>query len=233
MRLERPAAAAPADGASGYAPGAAVGARLADELLTTTRAVRRRLDLSRRVPRHLLVECVTAAVQAPSASNRQDWHFVFVEEPARKQAVAEWYARGYDLVARTPPGARRDGDARRLDLARASSRHLRERIGQVPVLLVPCVGERLQTADVARQATFWGSVMPAVWSFMLAARSRGLGTVLTTAHLFHEEEVAGLLGIPYETVTQVGLVPVAFFTGVRFRPGPRLPAERVTHWDAW
>lgn len=207
----------------------------ADELLTTTRAVRRRLDLTRPVPRHLLRECVAAATQAPSASDGQPWHFLFVEEPARRRALAEWYARGYDVVARTAPAPRPADDPRvaRLHLARASSRHLRQHLAEVPVLLVPCVDERLRTADVVRQATLWGSVLPAVWSFMLAARSRGLGTALTTAHLFYEAEAARLLGIPYETVTQAGLVPVAFFTGARLRPARRIPAERVTHWDAW
>jgi len=205
----------------------------ADELLTTTRAVRRRLDLGRPVPRSLLLDCVTAAVQAPSASDRQDWHFLFVEDPARRAALAGWYARGYDIVARTAPSELQGRDPRRLGPARESSRHLRDHMARVPVLLVPCVGERLRTAAVVRQATFWGSVLPAVWSFMLAARSRGLGTVLTTAHLFYEPEVAALLGIPHETVTQVGLVPVAFFIGAELRPAWRLPAERVTHWDAW
>jgi len=83
------------------------------------------------------------------------------------------------------------------------------------------------------QAVFWGSILPAAWSFMLAARARGLGTSLTTVHLYYEQEAAQVLGIPYERVTQAALIPVAYTLGTDFKPAPREPLESVLHWDRW
>ena len=77
------------------------------------------------------------------------------------------------------------------------------------------------------------SIVPATWSFMLAARARGLGTCWTTFHLAHEREAAELLGIPYEAATQAALIPVAYTKGTDFKPGPRKPLGEVIHWDRW
>ena len=85
---------------------------------------------------------------------------------------------------------------------------------------------------VVAQASTYGSILPAAWSFMLAARARGLGTVWTTVHLFFEKDVATLLGIP-DDWTQAALFPVAYYTGDDFKPAHRLPSAEMTHWDSW
>lgn len=208
-----------------------------DELLTTTRAVRKRLDLTRPVPRELLVECVEVAIQAPSGSNRQDWHFLFVDEPQRRAELADLYSRSFDVYASTPR-SHYDADdprAKRQDAVHDSARYLSEHLAEVPVLLVPCISGRVpeDRAPTQLQAGFWGSILPAVWNFMLAARARGLGTVWTTRHLAYERRAATILGIPYDRVTQAGLIPIAFTIGAKFRPASRLPTDRVLIWNEW
>ncbi|MDQ3756784.1 MAG: nitroreductase family protein [Actinomycetota bacterium] len=207
-----------------------------DELLTTTRAVRKRLDLTRPVPRDLLLECVDIALQAPTGSNRQGWHFVFVDDPDTKAALADLYRRGYDPYRGGPRPEYAEGDPRgeRMEFVTESSDYLRGHFHEVPVLLVPVLHQRLpEGADAFLQASYWGSLLPAVWSFMLAARVRGLGTAWTTLHLPFEREAADLLGIPYEKFTQGGLMPVAYYTGETFKPAKRLPADTVVHWNRW
>jgi nitroreductase len=180
-----------------------------DEVLLTTRAVRRRLDLERPVPRELIEECLTLALQAPSSTNTQDWRFVVVTDAATRAGLAELYRR-----------------------AANDDSYLSQHLNEVPVHLVPCVVGRTDSS-VALQAAQWGSILPATWSFMLAARARGLGTVLTTWHLDYEREAADLLGIPYDAVMQAALVPVAFTKGTDFRAGPRKPLGEVVHWERW
>lgn len=207
-----------------------------DELLTTTRAVRKRLDLTRPVPRDLLLECVDIALQAPTGSNRQGWHFVLVDDPDTKAALADLYRRGYDPYRSGPPPQYAEGDPRgeRMEFVTSSSDFLRDHFHEVPVMLVPVQHQRLpEGADAFWQASYWGSLLPAVWSFMLAARVRGLGTAWTTLHLPYEREAAELLGIPYEKFTQAGLMPVAYYTGETFKPAERLPADSVVHWNRW
>ncbi|MGH9074100.1 MAG: nitroreductase family protein [Acidimicrobiales bacterium] len=208
-----------------------------DELLTTTRAVRKRLDLTREVPRPLVEECVAVALQAPTGSNRQGWHFVLVDDPPTRAGLAELYGAGFDAYATQPGPEYPEGDPRRARGAsvRSSATYLRQHLHEVPVLLVPCAEGRMpaERVPVARQASYWGSLLPAVWSFMLAARARGLGTAWTTLHLPREREAAELLGIPYDRVTQGGLVPVAYTLGGGFEPAERLPAASVTHWNRW
>lgn len=207
-----------------------------EHVLTTTRTVRKRLDLTRPVPRELLLECVRIATQAPTGSNRQDWHFVFVDDPDKKAALAALYREVCDnylarLVKTYPAG---DVRAARAPYLWDSVAYLRDHLHEVPVFLIPCIEARLSPDDPAnRQAAFWGSILPAVWSFMLAARAHGLGTAWTTFHLGREREAADLLGIPYERVTQAGLLPVAYYLGDDFQPAARLPAEQVVHWGGW
>jgi nitroreductase len=201
-----------------------------DELLSTTRAVRRRLDLSRPVEREVLEECLRLAQQAPTASYRQDWHFVVVTDAAKRAALGELW-RG---VARQYLGARSSAAASgRTARLLASVEHLIEHIGEVPVHVIPCVEGRTDGRPAAAQASKWGSIVPAAWSFMLACRSRGLGTAWTTFHLQHEREAAELLGIPYGEVMQAALIPVAYTLGTDFKPGARAPLETIVHWDAW
>jgi nitroreductase len=204
-----------------------------DELLSTTRAVRRRLDFSRPVEREVLEECLRLAQQAPSGSNRQTWHFVLVTEPDKKLGLADLYRRGRAQYRSQPvpePDPRQAAVQARV---MSSSDYLAERMQDAPVLLVPCIERRGPNPSSAALAGMYGSILPAVWSFMLAARARGLGTCLTTLHLNHEAEAAALLGIPYEQVLQVALIPVAYTLGTDFKPGPRLPLESMVHWEGW
>lgn len=204
-----------------------------DELLSTTRAVRKRLDLERPVEREVLEECIRLAQQAPSGVNKQDWHFVVVTDPAKRAALGELYRRfGVQYLKGGAPAGDdpRAGEKARM---RSSAEYLVDVIQDVPVHVVPCVERRVEGMPFMAQASTWGSILPAVWSFMLAARSRGLGTCWTTFHLAYEEEAAAILGIPYATVMQTALIPVAYTKGTDFQPGPRLPLEDAVHWDAW
>ncbi|WP_250038349.1 nitroreductase family protein [Paractinoplanes maris] len=212
----------------------------ADEVLTTTRAVRRRLDLSRSVPRSVVEDCVRIALQAPSGRNRQRWDFVFVEERRTRAQVAHLWRRG---LTAPPPASGSAGPAfSRMAFASAewgrisrSLIHLADHLHEVPLLLIPClrVESRAELDSIRGQAGGWGSVIPAFWSFMLAARERGLGTAWTTNHLSYEKEMAELLGLPYATVVQVALTPVAYTLGTDFRPGPRAEARELMHWNRW
>jgi nitroreductase len=208
----------------------------ADKLLTTTRSVRKRLDLTRPVPPELIEECIEIALQAPTGTNAQNWAFVVVTDPAKKKFIADCYRKGGEQMgAMGYPPPLPEGDPRTAATAKVmdSASYLMERLEQVPAFVIPCVNGRVeQVPMVLAQASTYGSILPAAWSFMLAARARGLGTVWTTIHLFSEKEVAELLGIPPEW-TQAALIPVAYYTGDDFKPGHRLPAEEMTHWDTW
>ena len=204
-----------------------------DALLTTTRAVRRRLDLGRPVPREVVLECLQIAIQAPSGGNSQPWCWLVVDDPEGRAGLADLYRKGYAPYIEAQKEAVRaaggEGLARILD----SSDHLAAHLEEVPVHVIPCLLARLpERPSTADTAGFYGSVLPAVWSFMLALRSRGLGSAFTTLHLLHEREAAELLGIP-ETVTQVALLPVAYTVGTDFRPADRRPVGDVTYWNGW
>jgi nitroreductase len=207
-----------------------------DQLLSTTRAVRKRLDLTRPVDVELVRQCVELATQAPTGSNSQNWHFVLVQDAPTKVALAELYARTFDPYISGMAVQYAAGDTRgqRQDLVRDSAVYLRQHFHEVPWMLIPCVSGRMPDgAPNFAGASFYGSILPAVWSFMLAARARGLGTAWTTLHLPQEREAAELLGIPFEQVTQVGLIPVAYTKGTDFKPAPRLPLDQVLHVDRW
>lgn len=199
-----------------------------DELLSTTRAVRKRLDLSRPVERDVLEECLRLAQQAPTASYSQNWHFVVVTDADKRAALAElWRDVAGPYLERRPAANEqfvRIGEA---------VRHLAAHLHEVPVHVIPCVEGRTEGKSNAYAASVFGSIVPAAWSFMLAARSRGLGSVWTTFHLMHEERAAEILGIPYERITQVALIPVAYTIGTDFKPGRRNPLDTMVHWDVW
>jgi nitroreductase len=200
-----------------------------DELLSTTRAVRKRLDLTRPVEREVLEECFELAQQAPTAGYSQTWHFVVVTDAEKRAAIGElWRQVCYPYLERG--GGAREGQLLRISEAVV---HLAEHIHEVPVLVIPCVQGRYEGKPNALVASMFGSIIPAAWSFMLAARSRGLGTVWTTFHLMHEEEVAKILGIPYDEVTQVALIPVAYTIGTDFKAGKRKPLDSMIHWESW
>ena len=199
-----------------------------DELLSTTRAVRRRLDLTRPVEREVLEECLRLAQQAPTAGLAQNWHFVVVTEGEKRARLGElWRRSGERYLAGRTGGEGAGG--RIVD----SVRHLLEHIGDVPVHVIPCVEGRTDGKPGWQQASRWASIIPAAWSFMLAARARGLGTVWTTFHLAFEKEAADVLEIPYEDVMQAALIPVAYSIGTDFKPGPRRALETFVHWDRW
>ena len=209
-----------------------------DALLSTTRAVRRHLDLARPVERSVLEECLALAQQAPTGSNMQGWHFVMVTDPKKKAALADLYRRGMEIYATLPvaaPNLQFDDPERNALQQRitASAVHLAEHLHEVPVHLIPCIAGRMEGGPPIMAAATYGSIFPAVWSFMLAARARGLGTCLTSLHLFYEEEAAKILGIPFAEVTQVALIPVAYATKTTFKPGPREPLAKMTHWEGW
>jgi nitroreductase len=198
-----------------------------DQVLATTRAVRKRLDLARPVEREVLEECLRLAQQAPTAGYAEDWHFVVVRDPELKARLADLWRHGA-AEYRALGGGRRAGGR-----VVEAVRHLAEHLHEVPVHVIPCIEGRTDGAPALQQAGKWASIVPAAGSFMLAARARGLGTAWTSFHLFHEREAAELLGIPYEHVMQAALIPVAYTIGTDFKPGRRRPLETVVHWDRW
>jgi nitroreductase len=205
-----------------------------DRLLTTTRAVRRRLDLERPVDRAVLLECIAIAQQAPTGGNRQGWSFVVVTDEAKRARIAELYREvSVEAFEQSRDRALARGDEQTARVY-AGALHLAGVLHRVPVHAIPCIrGSFLGTElPTAAAAVLYGSIVPAAWSFQLALRARGLGSAWTTMHLHREREVAELLGIP-DDVTQVALLPVAHYTGDTFSPAARPPAETVTHWDGW
>lgn len=206
--------------------------RETDRLLTTTRTVRRRLDLNTPVDMAEVHDALRVALQAPSNGNRQAWRWILITDPDVRRQVAAVYRRAYDELASPASVAAPSGEEAR-DRLMASTDHLAQVLDRVPLLVIPCVLDRLAPeAPTRKAANLFGGIYPAVWSLQLALRSRGYGSALTTMHLAYEAEVAGILGTP-DTVTQVGLLPVARFTGDTFRPAVREPVEDVTFTDRW
>lgn len=208
-----------------------------DELLTTTRAVRKRLDLDRPVPPEVIDECLNLAIQAPTGGNNQGWRWLVVTDADKRKRLAELYLEAWNAVyANTGEDAmataRPEVEAQMRRVYRSAD-YLAENLARVPVHVIPCILGALPEGTPAwMAASHLGSIIPAIWSFQLALRSRGLGSTYTTLHLAHHDEAAKLLGIP-DTVTQVALIPVAYTKGTDFKPANRRPASEVTYWDAW
>ena len=204
-----------------------------DELLGTTRAVRKRLDLTREVPRELLNECLELAVQAPTGSNSQTWRWLVVDDAKQRKALADLYRKGAEgYLSDAGAQAEESGDAQTQRVF-SSAMYLMEHLHEVPVHLIPCVqGRPPEPGPLAMASGLYGSIYPAVWSFQLAARARGLGTALTTLHLLHEQEAAEVLGLP-DDVLQVALLPVAYTVGTDFKRAKRPPVDGITHWNKW
>jgi nitroreductase len=200
-----------------------------DELLSTTRSVRKRLDVNRPVGRDVILECIRLAMQAPTASNAQDWRWLVITDADKRAAIAEIYRSIGDEYLAHAAATESDPQTRRVY---GSALSLTETLADVPVHVIPCLATRIDNSNLLTAATAWASIIPAGWSFLLALRSRGLGSVWTTMHLAKEQEVAELLGIP-ATVTQAALFPVAYTIGTDFRPAVRPPAETITYWDGW
>ncbi|CAB4539725.1 unannotated protein [freshwater metagenome] len=207
-----------------------------DKLLTTTRSVRKRLDLTREVEPQVIADCIDIAMQAPTGTNAQNWAFVVITDPAKKKFIADAYRSGGEMMAGSGyPPPLEPGDPREHVMPKVmeSAGYLGEILEQVPVFVIACVRGRVESVPmVIAQASTYGSILPAAWSFMLALRSRGLGTAWTTIHLFQEQAISELLGIP-DDWTQTVLFPVAYYTGDDFKPAHRLPSDAMTHWDSW
>ncbi|MFG1932638.1 nitroreductase family protein [Mycobacterium sp. NPDC048908] len=210
-----------------------------DALLTTTRSVRKRLDLTKPVPMGLIRECLEIAVQAPTSANVQNWGFIVVTDTEQRRAIADVYLRTWNSIVASPfavadrfkddPG--RNHEQRKVS---DSATYLAEHIGEVPVLMIPCValidGDTTLTGENANR--YWSSIMPATWSYMLAARSRGLGTTWTGVTIMADEEMRAILGLP-DNVYHATTVPTAYYMGSSFRRAKRLPLDDVLHFDRW
>lgn len=209
----------------------------ADEVLATTRSVRKRLDFDKPVERSVVEECLELALQAPTGSNSQGWHWIFVEDAAKKKALADIYRKNWEVYASMPGREYAAGDTRgeRMDKVRDSAGYLAENFERAPILMIPAIDGRLDNLPSFMTASAWGSLLPAVWSFMLALRERAMGSAWTTIHLIGdgEKEAADILGIPYDKVSQGGLFPIAYTIGTDFKPAKREPLSKVMHWDSW
>ena len=209
------------------------------QLLTTTRSVRKRLDLRRPVPLDVVKACIEIAVQAPSGSNSQGWQFVIVTDAGKKQAIADLYRRAWRKYAGIDAGAAQEPQpantqaANTQEKVRSSADYLAVHLQDVPVWLIPCINGRVNTAPGWQQAGQYGSILPAAWSFMLAARLHGLASCWTTLHLMYEREAAEILRIPFEAITQTALIPVAYPIGGDFKPAPRKTLDGLVHLNGW
>lgn len=205
-----------------------------DHLLNTTRSVRKRLDFAKPVPRDVIEKCLEIALQAPTGGNQQGWHFLVVTDPEKRKALADIYRRGWDIYSsmERPPMDEKDPRTGQLPRVVDSAQFLTDHLHEPPVMIIPCIEGRVEQMPPFVQASMYGSILPAVWSLMLALRSRGLGSAWTTIHLMYEKEAAALLGIP-DIYTQAALLPVAYFTGTDFKPAKRLPLRSVTSWNTW
>lgn len=216
----------------------------AENLLLTTRAVRKRLDFDKPVDPALIRECLDVALQAPTGSNAQGWHFVVVTDADKRQEIGNLYAKGFEIYRGMQESAHALGelasdelDAKQMERVIDSAEYLAANLHRAPVLVIACVTGRMDQAtgpaSVIANASQFGSVLPAFWSFMLAARLRGLGTAWTTIHLMFEQQVAELLQIPFDKVTQAALTPVAYTKGIDFKPARRKPLDDVLHTNSW
>lgn len=214
-----------------------------DQLLSTTRAVRKRLDFNRAVPESVIKECMEIAIQAPTGSNAQGWQFMFVTDEAKRAKIGEIYQRAFSVYREMPIAIHKlhmdssDNSLTQSQQRSASSAdYLAEHMAQAPVLMIPCIAGRTDNeagADIISQTGTLGSIIPAAWNFMLAARARGLGTAWTTLHLMFEKEVADLLDVPYDEFMQIALIPIAYTVGTNFKPAYRPPVENIMHFNTW
>ena len=209
----------------------------ADHVLKTTRSVRLRLDFERPIEASVIEECLEIALQAPTASNSQQWQWLVITDPEKVAGVAEVYRKSFEVLAARPPEERpsygaEDSRTQQSEGVTRSATYLAAEMHRCPALLLACISGRVEDLGPMAQAGVYGSILPGAWSFMLAARARGIGMAWTTLHIRHEDEVAELLGIPTD-VTQAALFPMAYFTGEDFRPAPRVPLEQVVHWNGW
>jgi len=210
-----------------------------DEVLHTTRAVRKRIDFDKPVEKEVLLECMDAAVQSPTGSNSQSWQWVIVTDPEKRAALADLYKQGWEIYANMEGNAatayKGEDAAREAQQERvtSSAEYLAENFEKVPVMLIPCIPRLPEGMPDFANASVFGSILPGVWSFMLAARERGLGSAWTTIHLMFEEQAAEILGIPFAEMQQCALITIGYSKGTDFKPAKRPPLDTVVHWDTW
>lgn len=210
----------------------------ADQILSTTRCVRKGLDMTREVPRELIEDCLRVAMHAPIGSNGLYPHFVVVTDPAKRTALAGFYKQAWDAYLPLPFSAANlhfedpVHEAQQAPTV-SSAAYLADHVADVPALVIPCITPRVDGMPMWLQACIWGSVLPQAWSFMLAARARGLASAWTQIHLQFEEEVAAVLGINHAEVQQAAMIPVAYPRREDFKPAYREPIQKYTHWDSW
>lgn len=210
-----------------------------DEVLATTRAVRKRLDFDKPVEPEVIKECLEAAIQSPTGSNMQSWQWMVVTDPDKRQAIGDLYRQGwaqYVTMEGSVSTVDTGGDAERAaqqDRVLSSAEYLAENFHRVPVMMIPILPGRLDGLPAIASSSMLGSILPGAWSFMLAARERGLGTAWTTIHLMFEQQVAEVLGIDYDNYTQCALITCGYSQGTDFKAAKRPPIETVLHWDSW
>ena len=215
-----------------------------DQLLSTTRAVRKRLDFDRPLDIATISECIDVALQAPSGSNQQGWHFFVVTDEDKRKSIGDIYRRGFELYRSLDVSAHKLAEAQtnaadkaQMERVVSSAEYLAENMHRAPALIIPCIDGRMDQVppamSVIANASHYGSILPAFWSFMLACRARGIGTSWTTIHLMFEQEVADLVGIPFDQVTQCALSPIAYTVGTEFKAARRKSLDGVLHVDSW
>ena len=204
-----------------------------DYILETTRSVRKRLDLTRPVPRAVVERCLEISIQAPTGSNQQGWKWLIVTNAEAKALIGEYYKRSWyeyaRVATRSTPGAEPSAQMKRVI---SSARYLADHMHEVPMMIFPCVRGRARDASPGANAGLYGSIIPAAWSLMLALRARGIGAAWTTLHLSYEAECNEILGIP-DDYTTAALLPAGYFTGETFRKAERVPAAQLTFWERW
>jgi len=210
-----------------------------DEVLATTRAVRKRLDFDKPVEPEVIKECLEAALQSPTGSNSQSWQWLVVTDSDQRAALAKLYQQGWELytqmegnVQTAYKGVDEDRIAQQSRVL-DSATYLAKNFEKVPVMMIPILPGRFEGLPSMASAAMLGSILPGAWSFMLAARERGLGTAWTTIHLMFEEQAAEVLGIDYQSYTQCALITCGYSKGTDFKPAKRPPLETVLHWDRW
>jgi len=201
----------------------------ADALLSTTRAVRKRLDFTRPVPRQVILDCIRLSQQAPTASNSQTWRWVVVDDADKRRRIAELYREAAGSMLADNRKAAAEQGQKQTERVYGSAEYLADHLHEVPAHVIPCL---MGKPYPGHEGAYFASIYPAVWSFQLALRPRGLGTALTTLLTLREKEVAKLLSIP-DDVTQCGLLPVAYTIGTDFKPAERPGPESITHWNGW
>lgn len=192
-----------------------------DTVLATARSVRRKLDFERPVPRQVILDCIDIATQAPTGLGGESWRFLVVMEAERKRALAELYREVLEELSR----------ARGVEI-KPTQRALVARLHEIPAMILVCSTAEGPSEAISGQVAYYGSVLPAAWSLMLALRARQLGATWTTLLASRQQEVADILAMP-ETVVNTVMLPVAYTRGAKLRRADRRPAHEVTFWDGW